>query len=109
MSSVSNNNKHKDKAMSCKFVEYQIARYGVYENGYESHIDRMSVEDDLEAQTEDFWALEGVLPSETFELFEVCRGSFSLCVKVYQHITGHETPLIQPDHRTEYAIERLSV
>lgn len=96
--------------MSCKFVEYQIARYGVYENGPSSSVeDRITVEDDLGTGclVTDFWALEGVLPSDTFELEEVCRGSFDHCVEIYRRITGFNGPLVEPKHNEEYAIERL--
>lgn len=96
-----------------KFVEYQIA---FYDNSNFKHIGphRVCTEQDY-AEIEDFkntfWALEGVLPSETFELQEVVSGPFDYCETVYRIITKSMSTasLIRPDHRTEYAIERLSV
>lgn len=99
--------------MSCKFVEYQIAFYGDHGDG--SELERIYTEDYVDILDHlgnyhsAFWALEGVLPSETFELEEVCRGSFDHCVEIYRRITGFSGPLIEPKHDTDYAIERLSV
>lgn len=99
--------------MSCKFVEYQIAFYGDHGDGSgpervytEDYVDIL---DHLGKYDTAFWALEGVLPSETFELEEVCRGSFGHCVEIYRRITGFKGLLIEPKRDRHYAIECLSV
>ncbi len=99
-----------DKPMSVKFLGYQISKYGNFD-GYSGFlVDRVyDDERDEELIGEPFWILDGILPSETFELLEVCKGTFEDVTEMYRLITGHDVKLVEPTIATEYVLENLPV
>ncbi len=94
--------------MAVKFIEYRIAKYGCFDGFVACDEDRMH-DDSLNDEVigDPFWSLEGIVPSEVYSPFEVCRGTFEHCVEVYRYITGHEAKIAEPGVKREYAVEGL--